>query len=187
MIDSMEAMKVISKARGEAIVVTTMTAKNEWHQASTCRELDFGISGAMSKASSLGFGLALAQPDRKVIIIDGDGSLLMNLGSLVTIANMAPSNLIHFVIENGVYRITGGQPTPNSRKVSFSALARDAGYTHSFEFDDLAFFQSKIKNIMEQPGPTFVCLKCPSISERSPYKSPTTSPDSVRKFRASLI
>ena len=187
MIDSMEAMKVISKARGEAIVVTTMTAKNEWHQVSTHRELDFGISGAMSKASSLGFGLALAQPDRKVIIIDGDGSLLMNLGSLVTIANMSPSNLIHFVIENGVYRITGGQPTPNSRKVGFSALARDAGYANSYEFEDLASFQSKIKNIMEQPGPTFVCLKCPSISERSPYKSPSTSPESGRKFRAMFI
>ena len=184
MIDSMEAMKVISKARGEAIVVTTMTAKNEWHQVSTHRELDFGISGAMGKASSLGFGLALAQPHRKIIIIDGDGSLLMNLGSLVTIANMAPSNLIHFVIENGIYRITGGQPTPNSRKVGFSALARDAGYTHSYDFEDLASFQNKIHDIMEQPGPTFVCLKCPSISERSPYKSPSTSPETVRKFRA---
>ncbi len=187
MIDSMEAMKIISESRGEAIVVTTMTAKNEWHQASTRRELDFGISGAMSKASSLGFGLALAQPDRKVIIIDGDGSLLMNLGSLVTIANMAPSNLIHFVIENGVYRITGGQPTPNSRKVNFPALARDSGYAHSYGFDDTAAFQSKIQNIMKQSGPTFVCLKCPAISERSPHKSPTTSPDGMRKLREMFV
>ncbi len=128
MIDSFEAQRVISQHRNNAIVVTTMTTMFEWPQVSTNQDLDLPISEVMGKASSLGLGLALAQPNKRVIVLDGDGSLLMNLGSLVTIANMAPPNLIHFVFENSVYRITGGQPIPNAGKFSFMGLAREAGY-----------------------------------------------------------
>ena len=110
MIDSFEAQKIISQHRNNAIVVNTFTTSREWAQVSTNPDLALSGGKAMGKASSLGLGLALAQAGRKVIVLDGDGSLLMNLGSLVTIANMAPSNLIHFVFENSVYRTTGGQP-----------------------------------------------------------------------------
>ena len=68
----------------------------------------------MGKASSIGLGIALARPDKKVLVIDGDGSLLMNLGSLVTVANMSPKNLVHFVYQNGTYGVSGGQPIPGS-------------------------------------------------------------------------
>jgi len=170
MIDSFEAQRVISQHRNNAIVVTTMTTMFEWPQVSTNQDLDLPISEVMGKASSLGLGLALAQPNKRVIVLDGDGSLLMNLGSLVTIANMAPPNLIHFVFENSVYRITGGQPIPNAGKFSFKGLAREAGYANVHEFEDLASLENNIETILNQTGPTFVCIKVPSAIERKPFR-----------------
>ena len=98
--ESYEALEVISRYRNDSIVVMTMTAHRDWPKITTNSDLDLPMSGCMGKASSVGLGLALAKPEKRVIVFDGDGSLLMNLGSLVTIANMAPPNLIHFVFYN---------------------------------------------------------------------------------------
>lgn len=190
MMDSFEAQKVISRHRSNAIVVPTMTANFEWPQVSTNVDLDFSFIGAMGKASSVGLGLALARPDKKVIVLDGDGSLLMNLGSLVTIANMAPRNLVHFVFENSVYRITGGQPTPGTGKIDFVGLARAAGYPNVHEFEELDSLENSIETVLNQAGPTFVCLKMPPATERPPF--PLTwfplmrTTDVVSRFRAAL-
>ena len=165
MMESFEAEKVISRHRQNAIVVTTMTADREWPQISSDHGLDITSPHAMGKASSFGLGLALALPAKKVIVLDGDGALLMNLGSLVTIANMAPTNLIHFVLENDVYRTTGGQPIPGAGKVNFRGLAREAGYRHVYEFDKLEDLESSIETIMNETGPTFVCLKVAPLKE----------------------
>ena len=186
MIDSMEAMKIISQHRAEAIVVACMTAKDEWHHASTQHKLDFLYIGSMGKASSVGLGLALAKPKRRITVIDADGSLLMNLGSLVTIANMAPANLIHFVIENGIYRITGGQPIPNAGKLSFSGVAKGAGYRQVYDFEEAASLKDKLSAVMTQTGPTFICVKSPPVSESSPYSGPRINSRTVRESRATL-
>ncbi|MFC1977432.1 thiamine pyrophosphate-dependent enzyme [Chloroflexota bacterium] len=185
MMDSFEAQKVISRHRNNAIVVTTMTAQREWPQVSTNPDLDMPLNGAMGKASSVGLGLALAQPNRKVIVLDGDGSLLMNLGSLVTIANMAPPNLIHFVFENGLYRTTGGQPIPNIGKFSFTRLIREAGYANTHEFEELEDLENNMGTILNQVGPTSVCLKVPPITERPPFPLIRT-PDVILQFMASV-
>ncbi|MBI2859465.1 MAG: thiamine pyrophosphate-binding protein [Chloroflexi bacterium] len=166
----MDAQKVISEHRKQAVVVATFTAACEWPQVSTRPDLDLAVNMPMGKASSLGLGLALAQPGRKVLVLDGDGSLLMNLGTLVTIANMAPPNLVHFVFQNGVYRTTGGQPIPNVSRVSFVELAKAAGYANTYEFAELAPFKNKIEAILAQAGPTLVCLKFPRATEESPIK-----------------
>jgi len=79
-----------------------------------------------------------------VIVLDGDGSLLMNLSSLVTIANAAPKNLVHFVVENGCYEANGSHPIPGQDKVSFAGLARAAGYAQVFEFDGLNRFAAEL-------------------------------------------
>ena len=167
MMDCIEAEKVISRHRHGAIVITAQTADHEWPQISSDPDLDIAGIHCMGKASSLGLGLALALPGKKVIVLDADGALLMNLGSLVTIANMAPTNLIHFVMENGIYRTTGGQPIPGAGKFSFSGLAKDAGYHHVYEFDNLEDLENSIETIMKETGPTFVCLKVPPLIERS--------------------
>ena len=83
----------------------------------------------------------------------------MNLGTLVTIAEKAPKNLYHFVLENGVYAVTGGQPIPGSTKLSFAGIAKEAGYTESFEFDDLEEFTSRADEVMSAEGPVFICVK----------------------------
>ena len=185
MMESFEALKVISQYRGDTIVVATMTANFEWPQVSTNPGLDLMFSGAMGKASSMGLGLALAQPDRKVLVLDGDGSILMNLGSLVTIANMAPPNLIHFVFENTVYRTTGGQSIPTPSKFSFTALARDVGYANVLEYEELENLENNIGTVFNQTGPTFISLIVPPAIERPPYPLVRTT-DIISQFRATL-
>lgn len=184
MIKSLEAQKVISQHRNNAIVITTFSAMGEWPQVSTNPDLDFPLSGAMGKNSSFALGLALAQPAKKVILLDGDGSLLMNLGSLVTIANMAPPNLIHFVFENGGYGTTGGQPIPNFGKVSFMGLAKSAGYANAYEFEDLKDFENNIETILSQIGPTFVCLKVPPRTKRAPIPFDSARETMRQRIRA---
>ena len=96
---------------------------------------------------------------RRVIVLDGDGSLLMNLGTLVTSAAVAPKNLYHFVCENGTYEANGGHPTPNRGNVNFAGFARSAGHKNVHEFSDLKNFEQQIGSILTETGPVFVHLK----------------------------
>ena len=160
MITELDAQQVISQHRGNAIIIGPSELPT-----STNPDLDMSYS-CMSKASSLGLGLALARPERKVIIIEGDGALLMNLGSLMTIANMAPPNLIHFVFQNGVYLTTGGHPIPAGTKLSFTTVASGAGYLNVYDFEDIVSFKNNIETIMKNAGPTFVCIRCLPIREQ---------------------
>ena len=115
MIENSDAVRLLDSKRNDAVFVATMNANNVSFglpSLTTGENLDFPISGAMSKASDVALGLALAQPGRKVLCLDGDGSLLMNLGAMVTIANKAPKNLVHVLFNNKVYAVTGGQPIP---------------------------------------------------------------------------
>jgi len=185
MLDSLKALEIISAHRHDEIVISTMTAALEWSAVSSAPDLDLYLSGAMGKASSVGLGLALAKPDKKVLVLDGDGSLLMNLGTLVTIASFAPSNLIHFVIENGLYRSSGGQPIPNAGKFSFTGFAKAAGYPQTFEFDDQEKLARDIKTVVEGNTLTFVCLKVPANAQRPPYPFVKTA-DVVEKFLAAI-
>ena len=171
MIDNLEACRVIEQNRNNAIVVTTMGAGNPrfgWPVVSQDEALDVPVGGAMGKASSFALGLALAQPDRNVLILDGDGSLVMNLGTLTTISETAPSNLYHFVFENGCYAVTGGQPIPADGKVSFKEMAAGAGYAAAYEFDDLEDLASGIGDILQKQGPIMVNLKITPEIENSP-------------------
>lgn len=159
MIPSNDAITAINRERGDALVVSTMTPNRYWEQVTDKPDLDLPVFGAMGKASSMGLGLALAQPDKKVVILDGDGGLLMNLGSLVTIAGQEPANLIHFVFEDGVYFTTGSQPIPGAGIFDLATIAKGAGFKESYVFDDLEDFASELPNIMNATGPIFVCLK----------------------------
>ena len=132
--------------------------------------LDLPVSGAMGKASSVALGLCLAQPDRKVIVIDGDGSLLMNLGTLVTVGGQAPENLCHVVLDNGMYAVTGGQPVPNAENVSFAGLAKAAGYEATFEFDDLEELATGVDEVMSSAGPVLLSIKVVPEIENTPVR-----------------
>ncbi len=153
-----ECLKVLARHRTGEIVVAVYKAAQEWIHISPS-ELNYTFVSAMGQASSHALGLALGRPDKRVIILDGDGSLLMNLGSLVTIVDAAPKNLIHCVCENGTYETNGGVAVPGARRVSFAAIARAAGYPKSYEFDNLEEWDREVGRILREQGPILVDLK----------------------------
>ena len=159
MIATIDVVRLIEERRGDAVVVPTAGGSRWWREVTRNESLDLPIVGAMSKASSVALGICLARPDRKVIVIDADGSLLMNLGSLVTIGGQAPKNLCHFVLENGVYATTGGQPIPNAWGFSFAGLAKTSGYASAYDFDDLEDLTTRIDEVMSAEGPVLACVK----------------------------
>lgn len=188
MIRYADSVAAIAKLRGDAVCVSTMTQTRYWNGASKRPDLDIGISNGMSKASSVAFGIALGKPDRKVLVLDGDGSLLMNLGSLVTVAGKRPANFYHFVFDNGIYAVTGGQPVPH--RADFKGLALASGYRAAYNFDDFEAFSTELPRIMREPGPLLVNLR--TVPEPAAHgvdqtwESNARMPRQVRDVQAAL-
>ena len=113
----------------------------------------------MGHTTSAAFGLALGLPDEKIVLFDAEGSLLMNLGVIASIAGKKPKNFVHFVLDNECYATTGGQPVPNSVEIDYAAMAKGAGYTSAYNFDDLEDFATSIEDIMNEDGPVMVSIK----------------------------
>jgi phosphonopyruvate decarboxylase len=159
-------LKVLARARTDEIVVLSETARQDWPPLSARPDLDIAVTGSMGKASSFGLGLALARPDVRVWVLDTDGALLMNLGSLVTIAKAKPANLLHFVYDNNAYDTTGGQPTPGSGMVDFAAVALGVGYPRALAYDQVADFERDLPTILASPRPALVVLRVASLGRR---------------------
>src|SRR5438045_3256128 len=107
-----EAVDALARHREDMLSLVTMRAVPIWIGLGQADERSYCVMGCMGSAASIGLGLALARPDERVLVIDGDGSLLMQLGSLVSIAEHRPRNLVHVVMENGTYETSGSQPIP---------------------------------------------------------------------------
>lgn len=153
-----EVLEVLARERGERVVVTTMSAVGAWPRFSDT-PLDFHyLPSSMGQGSALGHGLALAQPERGVIVISGEGSMLMNLGSLVTLASH-PANVYLLIIDNGLYEVTGGQPTAAAGRADFAALARGAGIQRVYAIERLEEWQEQASAVLSGPGPVVACLK----------------------------
>ncbi len=190
MIKLVEALHLIEQHRHNALVVACQVSRQTWVQVSNARTLDIPYAGCMCKGASLGLGIALARPDRRVVVLDGDGSLLMNLGCLATVAGKAPKNFYHFVIENGIYAGTGGQPIPNQGQLSFADMARAAGYASCHTFDDLEELSVHIRSVLNAQGPVFACLKVEPIPETLPMglrPRGTRIRDGIESVRAALV
>jgi thiamine pyrophosphate-dependent acetolactate synthase large subunit-like protein len=182
MIDNNDAVKLLDSKRNGAVFVATMNANNVHFglpSQTTNEHLDFPVSGAMSKASNVAMGLALAQPDRKVLCLDGDGSLLMNLGAIVTISNKAAKNFVHVLFNNKVYAVTGGQPIPGSEKVDWEGMAKSAGYAKVFTFDNLEDMTNGIDEALNAEGPVFVHLLVKPEIENTPVQFRTRASRTV--------
>lgn len=163
-----QALEVLAAHRGPRIVVTTMTATGIWPALSDTN-LDFAyIPSSMGQAPALGLGLALAHPDRGVIVVNGDGSTLMNLGCLVTLASH-PADVYLLVLDNGLYEVTGGQPTAGSGRTDFATLARGAGISRTYTFGDADSWAQGAKEALSGPGPVVICLR---IEGRLGQKTP---------------
>ena len=154
--DALKAL--IPHVNDDDIVVAVYQTNFDW-MALNPRPLNYVAVGAMGQASSHGLGLALANPKRRVFIFDGDGSLLMNLGSLVTISGAGVSNLYHFVFANRVYEVNGNQPLPAADAIDFEGMARSAGYRGSRSFNTLDAFQENLSELLSMPGPQMAVME----------------------------
>lgn len=152
-----DALRILARHRGNAIVVATYQAAFDWMRIAP-HPLNYVSIGAMGQASSHAIGLALGRPDKTVIVLDGDGSLLMNLGTLVTTAAAAPANLIHFVCQNGVYEANGSHPLPSADTIDFPAMAHAAGIKRTASFHTLEALEAGLPDLLSTPGPVFAAL-----------------------------
>jgi sulfopyruvate decarboxylase subunit beta len=180
------ALSVLARARTDEIVALSESTRQDWPPLSTRPELDIAVTGSMGKASSFGLGLALARPDLGVWVLDTDGALLMNLGSLITIARARPPNLLHVVYDNDAYDTTGGQPTPGSGIVDFAALALGAGYPHAVSYDRVTDFERDLPAILAGPRPALVVLKVASLGRRANVEGMKRMYDSFVSIRDNL-
>lgn len=181
-----EATGVLVAERGDAVAVITMSPLGFWGEAGAA---DFRLLGLMGSAASIGLGIALGAPDRDVWVVDGDGSLLMQLGVLSAIADAAPANLLHVVLDNGVYAVSGAQPTPGP--VDFAALALGAGYPSAAACDSTEALREAVQReaVQREPGgPRMVVARC--RRERPEYPSGAfagiLSSEETARLRAAL-
>jgi thiamine pyrophosphate-dependent acetolactate synthase large subunit-like protein len=115
--------------------------------------------GSMGLAFPIALGVALAQPDRRVFALEGDGSLLMQLGALSTIAALKPENLIMIVMDNGIYQITGAQPTPAANVADIVAIATGSGLANSAWAADEEDFERLVEEAMSASGPSLIAVR----------------------------
>ncbi|HEV8586993.1 MAG TPA: thiamine pyrophosphate-dependent enzyme [Methylomirabilota bacterium] len=181
-----DALEAFAAARGDAICVPTMTTGPAWRTLAP-NDLSVGCVGFMGGASSLGLGLALARPDRRVVVFDGDGSLLMQLGSLATIAGAAPRNLVHVLFKNGVYHTSGAQEIPGGGGVDFVQMAKGAGYRAAYAIAELDELTRRLPSLLEDEGPILVELHT-GLADKTPMtdRGGVPFPEQVERLRERL-
>ncbi|TMJ08337.1 MAG: hypothetical protein E6H02_10120 [Bacillati bacterium ANGP1] len=149
----LDAMRALVRLVDDEVLVSNLGKNTYDLYIAGDRPRNFYTWGAMGTVSSVGLGLALARPDLRVVVLDGDGSLLMNLGSLATIASQRPKNLVHIVLDTRTYETTGGQPTPTAGVTNLAAIGRGAGLTNVEEAATLQQFESAARRSLSEPGP----------------------------------
>lgn len=153
-----EAVATIAGKRRNAVLVSTMTAI-KWLDQQDKDGLNVACVPLMGGAGALGVGIALAQPGRPVVVLDGDGSLLMQLPTLVTIGDLAPPNFTHVVFNNGVwFENLANLPVPGAGRTDFQLLARGAGIRRVFRFASIAELTVEWDEVLAGDGPNFVEL-----------------------------
>jgi phosphonopyruvate decarboxylase len=182
-----DVLREIAATRGDAICIPTMTTGPAWRTLAP-DDLSIGCVGFMGGASSLGLGLALARPERRVLVFDGDGSLLMQLGALATAAGARPRNFVHFLFKNGVYHTSGAQEIPGGLTVDFVMMARGAGYRNAFAIHDLGEFKRRLPGILTAEGPLLVELHT-TLADQTPMtaRGGVPFPEQVERLRERLL
>jgi thiamine pyrophosphate-dependent acetolactate synthase large subunit-like protein len=171
-----EAVKIIANNVGNNPIVSANGFISRDLFEVSDKESNFYMIGSMGLASSIGFGIASKNPNKRVFVFDGDGNILMNLGSLVTIGSLKAKNLIHVVFDNNSHESTGNQPT-NSSKINLEKLAKDAHYK-IFTIKSKIKLLSILKKIKNLEGPIFLLVKISTSKERS--KRVSLSPKTIR-------
>jgi thiamine pyrophosphate-dependent acetolactate synthase large subunit-like protein len=159
-----DALQVLINLRTtDQIVVTNQGSARIWPKLAPAASssLDFHYNpSTMGGAIPFALGLALAQPRRHVLVVSGDGALLMSLGALVTVVGLGATNLTVVVLDNGMYEVTGGQKTPASEtSADFCGLARAAGFPSVSRYAELAEWKSRAAATLGEAGPCFISLE----------------------------
>ncbi len=178
-----EVVKALLSERGELLVVAGLGSTSWDITAAGDTPLNFPLWGAMGQAAMVGLGLALAQPKRRVLVITGDGEMLMGMGSLATIGVLQPSNLTLVVIDNERYGETGMQKTHTAHGVDLAGVARACGFKYSKTTSDLKRLRSMI---YESTGPNFAVVKV--VAEKLPLVLPPLDGVALKdRFRRALL
>jgi thiamine pyrophosphate-dependent acetolactate synthase large subunit-like protein len=181
-----QALAVLANHRGDKVVITTMVAVGIWPTISDT-PLDFAyMPSAMGHGPGIGLGLALACPGRGVIVVNGDGSMLMNLGSLVTLA-ANPADVYLIVMDNSLYEVTGGQRTAGSGRADFAALARGAGIQRVYAFSSLPDWERGAAEALTGPGPVAIHLAVEGrLGQRTP-RPPRGMAEQIERLQSQLV
>jgi thiamine pyrophosphate-dependent acetolactate synthase large subunit-like protein len=151
--------RLVAKLKHEEAVIGGIGNTNFDLWAAGHRPQNFYMLGSMGLAFPIALGVALAQPDRRVFALEGDGSLLMQLGALSTIAALKPKNLIMIVMDNGIYQITGAQPTPAAGVADLVAIALGSGLANSAWAADEEDFERLVDEAMSAEAPSLIALR----------------------------
>jgi thiamine pyrophosphate-dependent acetolactate synthase large subunit-like protein len=181
-----EVARALLADRGDLLVVAGLGSTAWDVTAAGDHPLNFPLWGAMGGAAALGLGLALAQPDRRVLVLSGDGEVLMGLGALATIAVQGPSNLALVAFDNERYGETGMQPTHTAHGVDLAAMARAAGMPVTGTVHDQAALEGALPAIRAAPGPVFFAIKV--RAEPLPFVLPPKDGAHLKdRFRTALL
>ena len=176
-----EAVKIIANHIGKNPIISANGFMSRDLFEVNDKESNFYMIGSMGLASSIGLGIALKNPTKKVFVFDGDGNILMNLGSLVTIGSLKPKNLVHVVFDNNSHESTGNQPTSSSQ-INLAKIAKTVNYK-IFVVQSKTKLVSVLKELKNLQGPIFLLVKISVSNERSKRVSwtPKTIRDRVMK------
>ncbi|REE99930.1 phosphonopyruvate decarboxylase [Thermomonospora umbrina] len=181
-LDSAEAVRLIAKLVGDAAVIATTGYTGRELFGIDDRPANFYMQGSMGHASSLALGVALARPERTVVVLDGDGAALMHLGALSTVGAQGPPNLIHVVLDNGAHESTGGQPT-TSATTRLEDVADAAGYRSHRRCRTLADVQEAIAEALVRPGPHMCVIPTRRRTGPMPPRATNTHPPESMRDR----
>jgi phosphonopyruvate decarboxylase len=184
-VDPGVALTEFAAAVGAALVVATTGYASRYLFAAADRPENLYLQGSMGHASAAGLGLAVARPDRRVVVLDGDGACLMHLGSLSTVAAAAPPNFAHVVLDNGTYESTGGQPS-TSGVTRIEAVALAAGYRWAAAVDRAEQLPAALRATFAAPGPALLLVRtAPRSGPPPPRASAVHHPSTLRaRFQA---
>ena len=174
MIAKEDCLRTIAKYRTDQVMVTSMGATVPWSKYSE-HPFDYAsVGSAMGHTADFALGIALAQPDRKVLALNGDGSMLMCLGTLATIAGLKKParNFYLFVCHNGTYEVTGNQHIPGRSGFSFSAIAKGVGLEKVYDFNTIESLEASLPNILNEAGPALITVEMIPANEPPPHRSP---------------
>jgi thiamine pyrophosphate-dependent acetolactate synthase large subunit-like protein len=184
-VTSRDAVRILfSFLRNEPVVHATGYIARLAQDAAP-RASNFYMIGSMGMASSIALGIALAKPRRRVVALDGDGAVLMNLGNLAAVGALGCPNFVHVVLDNACYESTGSQPT-FTRRVKLEALARSSGYRYARRVSTPAALRREVPRALRAKGPAFLLVRV-GRDPGAPAPRIVPAPEEItRSFSASL-